>query len=87
MPDETFREVLTAGGGSGIDQDEVVAGGRLSNGRLRVESATESVEPILRLMREHNLPPAEIAANPNALHELFLQSLAASKTPQNGNQA
>ena len=60
---------------------------RLSNGRLRVESATEAVEPILRLMREHNLPPAEIAANPNALHELFLQSLAASKTPQNGNQA
>ena len=60
---------------------------RLSNGRLRVESPSESVEPILNLMRQHNLPPAEIVANPNALHELFLKSLAASKTPQNGNHA
>jgi ABC-2 type transport system ATP-binding protein len=60
---------------------------RLSNGRLRVESPTESVEPILNLMRQHNLPPAEIVANPNALHELFLKSLAASKNPQNGNHA
>jgi ABC-2 type transport system ATP-binding protein len=59
----------------------------LSNGRLRVESPTESVEPILLLMRQHNLPPAEIVANPNALHELFLQSLAASKNPQNGIRA
>ena len=59
----------------------------LSNGRLRVESPTESVGPILALMRQHQLPPAEIAANPNALHELFLQSLAASKIPQNGTRA
>jgi ABC-2 type transport system ATP-binding protein len=59
----------------------------LSNGRLRVESPTESVGPILALMQQHNLPPAEIAANPNALHELFLQSLAASKSPQNGTRA
>jgi ABC-2 type transport system ATP-binding protein len=60
---------------------------RLSNGRLRVESASASIEPILAVMRQHNLPPAEIVANPNALHELFLKSLAASKTPQNGNHA
>ena len=58
---------------------------RLSNGRLRVETPSESAEPILSLMRLHTLPPAEIVANPNALHELFLKSLAASKTPQNGN--
>jgi ABC-2 type transport system ATP-binding protein len=51
----------------------------LSNGRLRVESPTESAEPILKLMREHNLPPAEIVANRNALHELFVKALAASK--------
>lgn len=57
---------------------------RLSNGRLRVEVPSESAEPILRIMRQHKLPPAEIVANPNALHELFLKSLAAYKTPQNG---
>lgn len=60
---------------------------RLSNGRLRVETPSESAEPILNLMRLHGLPPAEIVANPNALHELFLKSLAASKTPQNGNHS
>jgi ABC-2 type transport system ATP-binding protein len=62
---------------------------RLSNGRLRVESPTESAEPILKLMREHNLPPAEIVANRNALHELFVKALAASKERNqlNGNRA
>ncbi len=49
---------------------------RLSNGRLRVESPSESVDWILSLMREHRLPPAEIIADPNALHALFLQALA-----------
>jgi ABC-2 type transport system ATP-binding protein len=52
---------------------------RLSNGRLRVEAPSESAEPILKLMREHALPPAEIVANRNALHELFVKALAASK--------
>ncbi len=51
---------------------------RLSNGRLRVESQYESIEWALELMRQHKLPPAEIIANPNALHELFLKSLATS---------
>ncbi len=49
---------------------------RLSNGRLRVESPSDSVDWILSLMREHRLPPAEIIADPNALHALFLQALA-----------
>ncbi len=48
----------------------------LSNGKLRVESATDSIEWILQLMRAHQLPPAEIVANPDALHELFIQSIA-----------
>lgn len=49
---------------------------RLSNGKLRVESASESIDWILTLMRDHQLPPAEVVLNPNALHELFLKSLA-----------
>jgi hypothetical protein len=40
-------------------------------------------------MREHTLPPAEIVANRNALHELFVKALAASKgrSATNGNAA
>jgi ABC-2 type transport system ATP-binding protein len=49
---------------------------RLSNGRLRVESQSDSIEWVLQLMRSHRLPPAEVVANPNALHELFVQALA-----------
>ena len=49
---------------------------RLSNGRLRVESKSDSIEWILQLMRDQRLPAAEIVTNPNALHELFLKSLA-----------
>ncbi|MBI4624800.1 MAG: ABC transporter ATP-binding protein [Verrucomicrobia bacterium] len=49
---------------------------RLSNGRLRVESASDSIEWVLELMRTHNLPPAEVVTNPNALHELFVRALA-----------
>jgi hypothetical protein len=29
-------------------------------------------------MRDHRLPPAEIFSSPNALHELFVQALAAA---------
>ncbi|MES2694508.1 MAG: ABC transporter ATP-binding protein [Verrucomicrobiota bacterium] len=54
---------------------------QLSNGKLRVASPTDSVEWILQLMREHNLPPAEIVANPDALHDLFIQSIATSAPP------
>ena len=34
----------------------------LSNGKLRVESASDSIEWLLQLMRAHRLPPAEIVA-------------------------
>jgi ABC-2 type transport system ATP-binding protein len=50
---------------------------RLSNGKLRVESHSDSLEWIFELMRAHQLPPAEIVANPDALHELFIKSIAA----------
>jgi ABC-2 type transport system ATP-binding protein len=49
---------------------------QLSNGRLQVESDSDSIEWILRLMQEHGLPPAEIEANPDALHELFIQAVS-----------
>jgi ABC-2 type transport system ATP-binding protein len=48
----------------------------LSNGRLRVESPTDSVEWLLELMRARGLPPAEIVTNPDALHELFIKAIA-----------
>jgi ABC-2 type transport system ATP-binding protein len=48
---------------------------RLSNGRLRVESDTASIQWLLSLMRENDLPPAEIVSSSNALHDLFVQSL------------
>ena len=54
----------------------------LSNGKLRVESASDSIEWILQLMRAHNLPPAEIVANPDALHELVIKSI----TENHGSQ-
>lgn len=53
----------------------------LSNGKLRFESATDSIEWLLELMRAHRLPPAEIVTNPDALHELFVRAVAGD----NGN--
>ena len=64
---ERFIDALTVAG---------VAFERLSNGRLRLESPTESAQWILTLMRDRGLPPAEIVANPNALHELFLKAVS-----------
>ena len=55
---------------------------KLSNGKLRVESASDSIEWVLGLMREHNLPPAEIVSNPDALHELFIKSISANHGQQ-----
>ena len=49
---------------------------RLSNGKLRVESQSDSIEWLLQLMRSHDLPPAEIVANPDALHEMFIKSIS-----------
>lgn len=57
---------------------------RLSNGRLRVEAQSDSIEWILQLMRDHELPPAEIIANPDALHEMFIKSLSAGE--ENGSR-
>ncbi len=65
---ERFAAVLAAAG---------VPVERLVTGRLRVETASESLDWALDLMRDHGLPPAEIVADPNALHALFLQALAA----------
>lgn len=65
---ERFQSVLTSAG---------LAVVKLSNGKLRVESASDSIEWVLELMRAHNLPPAEIVSNPDALHELFVKSISA----------
>ena len=54
---------------------------RLSNGKLRVESQSDSIEWLLELMRAHGLPPAEIVANPDALHELFIKAIADQAPP------
>ncbi len=64
---ERFCAVLEAAGHTVV---------RLSNGKLRVESAAESIEWVLELMRAHRLPPAEIVANPDALHELFIRAIS-----------
>ncbi len=48
----------------------------LSNGKLRVESRSDSIAWVLELIRTHGLPPAEIVSNPDALHELFLNAIA-----------
>jgi len=54
-----------------------LAVGKMSNGKLRVESASDSIEWVLELMRAHDLPPAEIVSNPDALHELFIKAVSA----------
>jgi len=51
---------------------------RLSNGKLRVDSDADSIEWILELMQAHRLPPAEIVLNPDALHEMFVKTIAAA---------
>jgi ABC-2 type transport system ATP-binding protein len=65
---ERFQAVLTTAGFKVV---------KLSNGKLRVESASDSIEWVLELMRAHGLPPAEIVSNPDALHELFIKSISA----------
>jgi len=64
---DRYANVLTSAGNS-VE--------RLSNGRLRLDTPTESIEWILELIRTNRLPPAEIVSNPNVLHELFLASLS-----------
>ena len=65
---ERFQAVLADAGLKAI---------KLSNGKLRVESASDSIEWVLELMRAHQLPPAEIVSNPDALHELFIKAISA----------
>jgi ABC-2 type transport system ATP-binding protein len=65
---ERFQAVLTETGLKVV---------KLSNGKLRVESGADSIEWVLELMRAHQLPPAEIVSNPDALHELFIKSISA----------
>ena len=65
---ERFQKVLTEAGYAVV---------KLSNGRLRVESASDSIEWVLELMRAHQLPPAEIVSNPDALHEMFIKAISA----------
>jgi ABC-2 type transport system ATP-binding protein len=48
----------------------------LSNGKLRVKC--HSTEGLLQLLAQHDLPPAEIVANPDALHEMFIQAVSAA---------
>ena len=92
-----FREALLAGR-SGVSKYEIryvgetLAGAgahvsRLSSGKLRVESKSDSVEWILQLMQTHNLPPAEIVANPDALHELFIKSISGETSANSANGA
>lgn len=64
---DRFYQVLTNAG------HKVV---RLSSGKLRIDSDANSIEPLVELMRAHRLPPAEIVANPDALHELFIAAVA-----------
>jgi ABC-2 type transport system ATP-binding protein len=77
------RRIVELAPSASIDRFVAVLGAtgapitRLSSGRLRVESQSDSIEWILRLMRDHDLPPAEIVANPDALHEMFVKSISA----------
>lgn len=49
---------------------------RLSNGKLRFHSDSDSINWLLELIKSNDLPPAEIVANPDALHELFIAAIA-----------
>ncbi len=71
-PSAEHERFVTALAGAGHEVE------RLSNGRLRVDAPGQSLEWLLRLMREKGLPPAEVHSHPDALHGLFLQSLAAA---------
>lgn len=64
---ERYLQVLTAAG---------VKVTKLSNGKLRAESSSDSLQWVFELMREHRLPPAEVVSNPDALHELFIKSIS-----------
>jgi ABC-2 type transport system ATP-binding protein len=64
---DRFEPVLTAAGWNVTP---------LSNGKLRVKC--NSTEGLLQLLAQHDLPPAEIVANPDALQEMFIQAVSAA---------
>ncbi len=50
----------------------------LPNGHLRIEHRADSLNPLLSVLHELNLPPLEIIPSPNALEETFVQALEIS---------
>ena len=50
----------------------------LPNGHLRIEHRAGTLNPLLTLMHELQLPPLEIIPSPNALEETFVQALEIS---------
>jgi ABC-2 type transport system ATP-binding protein len=53
----------------------------LPNGHVKVEHQSLSLNPLLSLLHEINLPPLEIIPSPNALEETFVQALEISHAP------
>jgi ABC-2 type transport system ATP-binding protein len=53
----------------------------LPNGHLRIEHRAGTLNPLLTLMHELQLPPLEIIPSPNALEETFVQALEISHAP------
>jgi len=50
----------------------------LPNGHIKVEHRAASLNPLLHLLDQINLPPLEIIPSPNALEETFVQALEIS---------
>ena len=51
----------------------------LSNGHIKVEHGSVSLNPILSVLNEANVVPLEIIPSPNALEDFFIQALVAQK--------
>jgi len=50
----------------------------LSNGHIKVEHQTDSLNPVIQVLRDVGLAPLELIPSPNALEETFLQALSLS---------
>ncbi|MDQ8184061.1 ABC transporter ATP-binding protein [Pelagicoccus sp. SDUM812002] len=53
----------------------------LNNGNIKVVHGQPSLNPLIDLMREAGISPLEVKESPNALSELFLQSLEKERVP------
>lgn len=79
---EKHRRIIEISPSAGTDRYAAALAGegravvQLPNGRLRVESGSDSIEWVLKLMQARGLPPAEIVSNPDALHELFIKAIS-----------